>query len=82
MIDGSHRADFLRLEVGLVDQRHFRRFAHDQMGLDIGLFQHFHADVCAEIRSRDPARMECERTNAILLASSVEADREEDVGRL
>ena len=46
MIDRGERADVLRLELGLVDQRHLGRLAHDQMGFDVGLLQHFqHPDA-------------------------------------
>ena len=41
VVHRGERAHVLRLQVGLVDQRHFRRLAHDQMGLDLGLAQHF-----------------------------------------
>src|SRR5579871_4211961 len=40
IINAGQRADILGLEVGLINQRHFRRFAHDQMGLDLGHAQH------------------------------------------
>ena len=51
IIHRRQRPHVLRLEVGLVDQRHFRRFRHDQMGLDPGLAQHLQ-DAHAVDRAR------------------------------